>query len=63
MNNVAYNILAQSTCKALIVDTLPIEKQQLGAAWGAYVYPCLACYFAGVDPDVLQSVGWAALAI
>ncbi|KAK5166230.1 uncharacterized protein LTR77_008491 [Saxophila tyrrhenica] len=25
--------VAQSTCKALIVDTLPIEKQQLGAAW------------------------------
>jgi len=34
-------VVAQSTCKALIVDTLPIEKQQLGAAWGAYVFPIL----------------------
>ena len=25
--------IAQSTCRALVVDTLPIEKQQLGSAW------------------------------
>ncbi|KAH9828280.1 general alpha-glucoside permease-like [Teratosphaeria destructans] len=25
--------IAQSTCRALVVDTLPVEKQQLGAAW------------------------------
>ncbi|KAK5109526.1 hypothetical protein LTR62_006978 [Meristemomyces frigidus] len=25
--------IAQSTCRALVVDALPIEKQQLGSAW------------------------------
>ena len=25
--------ISQSTCRALVVDTLPIEKQQLGSAW------------------------------
>lgn len=25
--------IAQSTCRALVVDTLPVEKQQLGSAW------------------------------
>lgn len=24
----------QSSCRSLIVDTLPIPKQQLGSAWG-----------------------------
>ena len=28
---------AQSTCRALVVDTLPVEKQQLGSAWGTLV--------------------------
>ncbi|KAK5119968.1 hypothetical protein LTR85_007044 [Meristemomyces frigidus] len=27
--------IAQSTCRALIVDTLPVEKQQLGSAWAS----------------------------
>lgn len=26
--------VVQSTCRSLIVDTLPVEKQQLGSAWG-----------------------------
>ena len=26
--------LVQSSCRSLIVDTLPIPKQQLGSAWG-----------------------------
>lgn len=25
--------IAQSTCRALVVDTLPVEKQQIGSAW------------------------------
>ncbi|WPH00757.1 Hypothetical protein R9X50_00358700 [Acrodontium crateriforme] len=25
--------ISQSTCRALVVDTLPVEKQQLGSAW------------------------------
>lgn len=28
------NDLVQSCCRSLIVDTLPIPKQQLGSAWG-----------------------------
>ncbi|KAL1590538.1 hypothetical protein WHR41_00597 [Cladosporium halotolerans] len=27
--------IVQSTCRSLIVDTLPIEKQQLGSAWAS----------------------------
>lgn len=27
-------VIAQATCRALVVDMLPVEKQQLGAAWG-----------------------------
>ncbi len=27
------NITVQSCCRSLIVDTLPIPKQQLGSAW------------------------------
>lgn len=27
--------IAQSTCRALVVDTLPVEKQQLGSAWAS----------------------------
>ncbi|KAK4548525.1 hypothetical protein LTR36_009435 [Oleoguttula mirabilis] len=27
--------IAQSTCRALVVDTLPVDKQQLGAAWAS----------------------------
>ncbi|KXT17551.1 hypothetical protein AC579_6186 [Pseudocercospora musae] len=26
--------IAQATCRALVVDALPMSKQQLGAAWG-----------------------------
>jgi solute carrier family 45, member 1/2/4 len=25
--------VAQSTCRALVTDVLPVEKQQIGAAW------------------------------
>lgn len=28
--------IAQTTCHALVVDTLPVAKQQLGAAWGEF---------------------------
>ena len=28
----------QSSCRSLIVDTLPISKQQLGSAWGEWIY-------------------------
>lgn len=27
----------QSCCRSLIVDTLPIAKQQTGSAWGTYL--------------------------
>ena len=27
--------IVQSTCRSLIVDTLPVEKQQLGSAWAS----------------------------
>lgn len=29
--------LVMSCARSLIVDTLPIEKQQAGAAWGQYI--------------------------
>ena len=29
----------QSSCRSLIVDTLPIAKQQLGSAWGTHCFP------------------------
>ena len=31
--------LVQSSCRSLIVDTLPIAKQQLGSAWGMRCFP------------------------
>lgn len=31
--------LVQSSCRSLIVDTLPIAKQQLGSAWGTRRFP------------------------
>lgn len=27
----------QSSCRSLMVDTLPIPKQQLGSAWGEFL--------------------------
>jgi solute carrier family 45 protein 1/2/4 len=33
--------VVQSCCRSLIVDTLPVEKQQLGSAWGKSI-PFLA---------------------
>ena len=35
------SVLVQSSCRSLIVDTLPIPKQQLGSAWGKLAFvPC-----------------------
>ena len=34
----------QSSCRSLIVDTLPISKQQLGSAWGKYSCPLISLY-------------------
>ena len=31
--------IVQSSCRSLIVDTLPIAKQQLGSAWGTRFFP------------------------
>lgn len=31
--------IVQSSCRSLIVDTLPIAKQQLGSAWGTPCFP------------------------
>ncbi|CAF9928070.1 MAG: hypothetical protein ALECFALPRED_003940 [Alectoria fallacina] len=37
----------QSSCRSLIVDTLPIAKQQLGSAWGERYFPAFESYGAG----------------
>ena len=47
--------LVQSSCRSLIIDTLPIPKQQLGSAWGKR---CLSFPNASPIIEVLKRVGW-----
>ena len=36
-------VAVQSSCRSLIVDTLPIPKQQLGSAWGKLAFLPASC--------------------
>lgn len=44
IGNIADEIIAQSTCRALVVDALPVSEQKLGAAWGKKPVPFLPSY-------------------
>ena len=49
----------QSSCRSLIVDTLPIPKQQLGSAWGKFLQHRVC-----IDPsNVLKQADWSLLVI
>lgn len=47
----------QACCRALIVDTLPVSRQQIGSAWASRMIAVgnIAGYFAYVETD--NSIG------
>lgn len=47
--------IVQSSCRSLIIDTLPIPKQQLGSAWGKRR---LSFPSAHAIVESLKQVGW-----
>ncbi|OQO03497.1 hypothetical protein B0A48_10161 [Cryoendolithus antarcticus] len=49
--------IVQSTCRSLIVDTLPVEKQQLGSAWGMYISPPRSLELTGLGHLMVYAVG------
>ena len=51
--------IVQSSCRSLIVDTLPISKQQLGSAWGKHI-PCIGFKTVAEPP---KQVEWWPLVI
>lgn len=56
------HFLAQATCRALVVDALPVHQQQLGAAWGKFLPFSEIVHTKAGSSDVLKWLGWLASA-